>query len=149
MKNKTQKILTLLEKYNAVVKEARENKYITTNNFVGNIIETLVCHEINAVQSVNSQKGFDAVRDEERIQIKFRSQNKSGKYKVTFKNITEKDLGFDTLAFCCQTDKGYNIYEIKVNDFPNTKFKHGKNQRILILDDDLLENNSIKKYIII
>tara|TARA_B110000285_G_scaffold167232_1_gene186907 strand:+ start:316 stop:780 length:465 start_codon:yes stop_codon:yes gene_type:complete len=146
MKDRQQTIMELLDGYETIVKKAKDAGFITTKNFLGDIVETLVCSKINADKCNASQKGFDALRNKERIQIKFRSRNKKDKYKITFKNVTETEIGFDTLAFCCQNDEGYDIYEIKVEDFPDTQFKEEKKHRVLFLDDIFLKKNKIKKH---
>jgi len=143
MENTQQTILELLKDYEDVVQKAKDLELISTKSFVGDIIETLVCNVLNADKCKASQKGYDATRKSgtkmERIQIKYRSKNKKGDYKITFKNVTKKTIGFDTLAFCCQTDEGYNIYEIRCENLPDMKFI--KNKKVLFLDSSCLDNN--------
>ena len=151
MENTQQTILKLLKDYEDVVQKAKELELISTKSFVGDIIETLVCNEINAEKCDASQKGYDAIRKidnkDEHIQIKYRSKNSKEKYKITFKNVTQSKIGFDTLAFCCQTEKGYKIYEIKVEDFIHkTQFKRKNKRRVLFLDESFLESDKTKKH---
>jgi hypothetical protein len=113
MEIKQQEILILLDKYEKLTQEAKALGVTSTKNVLGDLIESLVCNQIGAKKCPNnSQKGYDAKRDSSKIQIKFRSINKSRKYKITFKNVKENCLGFNVLAFCSKTTKGYNIYEI-------------------------------------
>lgn len=138
---RTSEILELLEKYEDVVKKAKEKNLISTKNFVGDIIETLVCDELNAKKCTASQKGYDATRGNDTIQIKYRSKNNKGEYKITFKNVTENNIGFNTLAFCCKTDGGYSIYEIKTEDLPVMKFIKKKNRMVLFLNEKFLNDD--------
>lgn len=149
MEDKQKLILRLLKDYEEIVKIAEDEKLISTKNFVGDIIETLVCNQIKAEKCTNNaQKGYDATRNGEKdlIQIKYRSKNKSGKYKITFKNISEAEIGFNVLALCCKTSEGYFVYEIKLEDFPKSKFNHDKQRRILLLEEGFLESDKTIKH---
>ncbi len=139
-------IVNLISKYNSLLNEAKEKNYISTKNFIGDITETLVCEVIGATKCHNpSQKGYDAIRDKDKIQIKYRSKNKKGKYKITFKNVTKKSLGFNILVLCCQSEDSFYIYEINIEDLPNMKYVKKKNRIILMLTDDFLTKENIKK----
>jgi len=145
-KLKIRKIINLLNEYEEVFEDAKKEGFVSTKNFKGDIIESLVSNIINAELCSNSQKGYDALRGKERIQIKFRSANKNGKYRIRFKNITKHEIGFDTLAFCCKTNKGYNIYEIDAHDLPNMRFNEEKNIKALSLSINSLEDICFDKY---
>lgn len=143
---RTTEIIKLLNEYENVVARANELELISTKNFVGDIIETLVCEELGAKKCNASQKGYDAVRGKDKIQIKYRSKNNKGEYKITFKNVTKKNIGFNVLAFCCKTDFGYSIFEIKVEDLPDMTYIETKKRKALFLNEVFLYgNNNIKR----
>jgi arabinogalactan endo-1,4-beta-galactosidase len=139
---RTTEILELLDQYEDVVSKAKEMGVISTKNFVGDIIETLVCGELKAKKCKASQKGYDAIRGNDKIQIKYRSKNNKGEYKITFKNVNNKNVGFNVLAFCCKTEEGYSIFEIKVEDLPEMKFIEKKNRKVLFLNEEYLSNKN-------
>ncbi|CAG5076673.1 hypothetical protein [Parvicella tangerina] len=139
---RTTEIVELLDEYEKIVARAKDMKLISTKNFVGDIIETLVCDELGAEKCSASQKGYDAVRGKDNIQIKYRSANKKGEYKITFKNVTEQNVGFNVLAFCCKTEEGYSIFEIRVSDLPEMKFIKKKKHKVLFLNNKYLSDKN-------
>ena len=144
--SKINRIIFLLNSLEGLTNDAEKEGFISSKNLKSDMIETLVSTVINAELCNNSQKGYDALRGKERIQIKFRSANKNGKYRIRFKNITKHEIGFDTLAFCCKTNEGYNIYEIDAHDLPNMRFNEEKNIKALSLSISSLEDICFDKH---
>lgn len=139
------KPIDFLKTYNELVVKAKELKYVQTDNFLGDIVETIVCNRLGLKKVKASTKGYDALNGKLKVQIKYRSLSKKGVMKITFKNLNNQILGFDQIVVVTMIENKLLFFHVE-NEVITKKVIHRDDKAVLKTHPTELKDISLNSW---